>query len=76
MRLIDNWRQAWRMFSVQALAIIGAVQSVLLVLPPETLARPALGLAFTWSDFGTAVTIASAAFGAVGRLIDQPKANP
>lgn len=73
MNLIPNWRSAWRMFSVQALAIIGAVQSVLLVFPPEMLARPALGLAFTWSDMGVAVTIASAVFGALGRLIDQPK---
>jgi membrane protein YqaA with SNARE-associated domain len=75
-RLIGNWRSAWRMFSVQALAIIGAVQSVLLVVPPELLARPMLGLAFTWSDFGTAISIAAAAFGAAGRLIDQPKVSP
>lgn len=64
MKLIPNWRKAWRMFSVQAqafaLAIVGAWQAV----PDDMRASvPQWGL---WALL--AVVLVG---GIVGRLIDQ-----
>lgn len=64
MKLIPNWRRAWRMFSVQAqaiaLAVIGAWQAV----PDDIRASiPQWGL---W-----AMLAAILAGGIAGRLIDQ-----
>jgi hypothetical protein len=39
MKLIDNWKSAPRMLVVQTLAIIAAVQSIWVALPPEVLAK-------------------------------------
>jgi hypothetical protein len=76
MKLIPNAHKWWQMHSVRALAFIGAVQSVLLVVPPSKLALPILsGHAFTWGDFGFAMTVAAAVIGAIGRLIAQPKVS-
>ncbi len=35
MKFVDNARKWYRMFSIQGLAFIGAVQSILLVLPAD-----------------------------------------
>ena len=66
MKLIPNWRKAWRMFSVQAqaaaiAAIAGwqALPNDLRVLVPQ---QVAIGLALVLLVLGI-----------VGRLIDQPK---
>jgi hypothetical protein len=64
MKPIENWRKAWRMFSVQAqalaLAVIGAWQAV----PDDIKASvPEWGL---WAMLG-AILVG----GIVGRLIDQ-----
>jgi|JI6StandDraft_1071083.scaffolds.fasta_scaffold50933_2 hypothetical protein len=64
-KLIPNWRQAWRMFSVQAqassVAILGAWQALpddLRAKVPESVVLGIVG--------------ALLVFGIVGRLIDQP----
>ena len=64
MKLIPNWRRAWRMFSVQAqalaIAVIGAWQAI----PDDIRASiPQWGL---WSLLGVIL-----AGGIAGRLIDQ-----
>lgn len=66
MKLIDNWRKAWRMLSVQinALAIVwialpDAKQSEVLSMLPGLTANDVAGLLV--------------ALGIVGRLIAQPK---
>lgn len=66
MKLIPNWRRAWRMLSVQAFALAGSLQLLWLELPPEVKAELPATLVH-W------VTLAVAVFGAVGRVVDQPK---
>ncbi len=72
MKLVENARKFYRMFSIQALAFIGFVQSVLLVLPASKAQAliPFMGGA-SWADLGVALTIAAAVLGGLGRLIDQ-----
>ena len=66
MKLIPNWRKAWRMFSVQAqagsVAILGAWQAM-----PEEL-RGKLPEPVVLGIVGALLVL-----GIVGRLIDQPK---
>lgn len=64
MRLIPEWRKAWRMFSMQALALIAALPLVWAELPPEITAMvPA-----SWRPW---IMAALALGGMAGRLIDQ-----
>ena len=70
MNLIPNAGAWYKMISVQALLVIGAIQAILGVLPAETLQSVIVGT-FTWADIGKWTTIAAAAVGAVGRVIDQ-----
>lgn len=65
MKLIPQWRRAWRMFSVQAMtgatALLGAWQAF----PPDLKAAlPA--------DWVNGAAIALLVLGIAGRLIDQP----
>lgn len=72
LQLIANWRSAWRMFSVQALAFIAFAQGVLAVLPASALyATVPFAAGTTWNDLLVALTIAAAVLGGLGRLIDQ-----
>ena len=70
MNLIPNAREWYKMISVQALVVIGSIQAVLALLPPETLTAVVDGTA-TWADIGKWASIAAAAVGAIGRVIDQ-----
>lgn len=65
-RLIPNWRRAWRMFSVQAQALVMAVLGGWQALPDDLRASIP-----PWA----VVTLATALLlaGIVGRLIDQPQ---
>lgn len=73
MKLIDEAGKWYRMFSVQMLVLIGALQSVLVVLTPEQAAQfvPFMGT-LTWHSLGVSLTVVAAILGAVGRLIKQP----
>lgn len=72
MKLIDEAGKWYRMFSVQMLVLVGAVQSVLMVLTPEQAAQlvPFMGT-MTWHSLGVALTVGAAILGAIGRLIKQ-----
>jgi len=64
MKLIDDAGRAWRFFSVQAMAVAGALQGAWLAMPPGLQQRvPA-----EWVD---ALTMAILALGIAGRLVDQ-----
>ena len=65
MRLIPNWRRAWRMFSVQAQGIALAILGGWQMLPNS--ARDAVP---TWIVLSLAMAVI--ALGIVGRLIEQP----
>ncbi len=67
MKLIDEWHQAWRWFSVQIIAVAGAFQAAVLLFPAEMrayLPEPVM--------HGIALTLLAAAV--LGRLVDQKKA--
>lgn len=68
MRLIPDWRSAWRWFSVQALAVIGALPIVWSMLPPDVKSLLPAG-------WGMWVFVVLAVAGVLGRVVDQaPKA--
>lgn len=66
--IIENWRKSWRLFSVQALAVAGAIPVAWSQLPDGLKAMIPAG----W--MGT-VTAVAAVCGIVGRLIRQPGAG-
>lgn len=71
MKLIENWRQWYRMFSVQMLLFITGLQGILAVLPPDAQDARLPFIDATYREVGLALTIAAAVFGMVGRMIDQ-----
>lgn len=66
MKLIGNWRQAPRMYSVQAFAAIAALQAAVAYLTPEQLAAPIL-FAPGWT-YGSALQASTAFLGVTGML--------
>lgn len=66
MKLITNWRKAYRMVSVQAMAFAAAIQGSWVFIPEDMKASipPTI---VQW------VTMGLLAFGIAGRLVDQPK---
>jgi len=68
MKLVENARQAWKWFSVQALAMLALVPLIWSELPPETqeIIPP------TWRPW---IVTGVALAGIAGRLIAQPKAG-
>lgn len=75
MKLIDNWRDAPRMYSMWAFTSIATIQgSVLAFITPEQMATPVLFLSgWTWGALAQAVVAFLAVTGGVGRLISQSK---
>jgi hypothetical protein len=73
MKLIDNWRQAPRMYSVWALSGIATIQgSVLTFLTPEQLATIVTGLpGWTWGEVLQSAVAFLSVTGGIGRLITQ-----
>lgn len=69
MKLIDEWKQAYKLFSVQAMAIATAGLAAWMVLP-EDLKSSLPG----WVDNAAAIVILVC--GVLGRLIDQKPADP
>lgn len=77
MKLIDNWRQAPKMYSVQALAVIGALQTTASFLSPEQLLAPVpFYPMWTWGSLIHSATAFVGITGTFARLISQdlPKA--
>lgn len=65
-QLIPNWRKAWRMISVQAMAVAGAIQGAWLFIPPDMQASIP-------PDLVRGVTVALLGLGIAGRLVQQEK---
>jgi hypothetical protein len=68
MKLIKDARRAWRFFSVQAMALAGALQGAWLAMPPDLQSRVP-------GDIVDGLTVAILALGIVGRLVDQGGGN-
>ncbi|ALN64570.1 putative membrane protein [Lysobacter antibioticus] len=64
MKLIDNWRCAWRFLSVQAMSLALAVQATWLSLPDDLRAQVPLWVA-------ASVTAFLLITGLIGRLFQQ-----
>lgn len=77
MRLIKNWPKAWRMFSVQALALIAFLQGVIAVLPESQMdATVPFTESVSWRDALVLLSVVAAVIGGIGRLIEQPSLKP
>ena len=63
-KMIPEWRRAWRMFSVQAMVASSAIQGTWLALPPDMRSTIDGGVV-------SALTIAMLVLGIVGRLVYQ-----
>lgn len=68
MKLVDDWKQAWRWFSVQALAIIA-------VLPLVWMSLPADVKNYLPDSLEPWLLVVLAIGGIVGRIVDQNKAS-
>lgn len=66
MHLIPEWRKAWRMFSVQSMALSTALLATWAVLPDDMRASIP-------SDIVTTIAIIVLVLGMIGRVVDQPK---
>jgi hypothetical protein len=65
-KLVPDWRQAWRWFSVQSMALAGAVQATWVMIPEDM--REAVPGAWV-----AGITAGILVLGVIGRLIDQSK---
>jgi hypothetical protein len=65
-KLIYNWRQCWRMVSVQAMTLAGAIQGAWLFIP-EDMKASIPSTVVQW------VTLALLGLGVAGRLVQQTK---
>ena len=63
---VKNWRKCWRMFSVQAMVLAGAIQGAWASLPSEMQST----VSDEWLRYAT---IALMVLGVVGRLVAQDK---
>jgi hypothetical protein len=68
MKLVPDWRKAWRWFSVQAFALQGIVAASWLAVPDDMRAAVA-------SEWLAAAAIVLTVMGIVGRLVDQGGAD-
>jgi hypothetical protein len=66
MKLVYNWRQAWKWFSVQFLAVVGLLPLAWQELPDDA-------KAFLPEGYGPWVLLLLATAGVFGRIIDQNK---
>jgi hypothetical protein len=66
MKLITNWRKAYRMLSVQAMTLATTIQGVWMLVDADMRATIPTNVV-QWLTIGLLI------FGIVGRLVDQPK---
>ncbi len=66
MKLIDNWKRAHRMLSVQAMTLAAAIQGVWPTIPEDLKSALPAHLVH-WVSIGLLFA------GIAGRLVDQPK---
>lgn len=68
MKLIPEWRKAWRMVSIQAMALAATIQGAWIALPPDLLAQVP-------PEISRGVTLALLGLGIAGRLVKQDKVS-
>ena len=68
MKLVPDWKESWRWFSVQVLAVLAALPLVWVALPADV-------KGYLPDSLEPWVLFVLAAGGIVGRLVDQPKAS-
>lgn len=68
MKLIDNWRESWRMFSVQCFGLAIAIEGTWALLPDDMKES----IPDSWV---TAITIVVLVLGLIGRTVKQPKVS-
>jgi type IV secretory pathway TrbF-like protein len=68
MKPIQNWKQCWRMLSVQAMTLAGAIQGAWLFVP-EDMKSTIPPNVVQWT------TLALLGLGVAGRLVKQQKVN-
>jgi hypothetical protein len=66
MQAVSNWRECWRMLSVQAMTLAGAIQGAWLFIP-EDLKASIPDNVVQW------VTLSLLSLGVLGRLVKQDK---
>ena len=66
MKLVENWKQCWRWFSVQALAAVALLPVVWPSLPPQVTGW----VPESWRPW---ILVLLAVAGIIGRLVDQQK---
>jgi len=66
MKLIPNWKKAWRMISVQAMTLAGSIQGAWLFIPEDMKASISPSIV-------QGATVALLVLGIAGRMVDQPK---
>ena len=66
MKLIPNWKKAWRMVSVQAMALAGSIQGAWMFIPEDMKSSISPNIV-------QSVTVALLILGIAGRMVDQPK---
>lgn len=66
MKLVDDWKKAWKWFSVHALILAGILPTVWLELPSDLKSTIPPGTM-------SAITAVIAACGVIGRLVSQEK---
>jgi len=70
MKLVRDWKRAWRWISVQSMVVAGAVQGAWMFIPDDLRTSLPHGVV-------QGVTLALLTFGVAGRLVDQtPKSKP
>jgi hypothetical protein len=68
MKLIPEWRKAWRMVSVQAMALAATIQGAWMAIPPDLLQQVP-------SEIVRGVTLTLLVLGIIGRLVKQEQVS-
>lgn len=70
MKLVANWKRAWRWISVQVMVLAGALQGAWMFVPDDLRTSIPHGIV-------QGFTLVLLVLGVIGRLVDQtPKAKP
>lgn len=73
MKLVENWREAWKWYSEWAFMAIATIASFVVYLTPEMLSARVLFLPdWTWAQVIASIIALLAVTGGVARLISQP----
>lgn len=72
MKLIDNWKDAWKWYSVWAASAVVSIGGIGAYLTPEMIAAPVLFFPdWTWGKVLSSLTAFFGVTGIIGRLVSQ-----